>query len=382
MSLDIRILSSLDMIYAAAADQDLWPDVLRNLLTITESQAASFCVLQGNDQPRLPVFHYLNVEPRDPDRSAFMREYLEGGMVEHDPTVQHIVANPQQRLIRDSSFISDMEKDRHIYYDWHHRFSDTRHRLAGMISAGPQTQSGITLHRTRQVGDFSEAQVECFRFLLPHIERAVKISFKLGTLCGFRETSLEFLDASSNAIIFLDRDARVLFANHAARALAAADDGLLMSHSGLSLQNSIDDRRLQQLIGGALLPNSRSSSGATRALRRSGKRPLAILVSTFSSNDKFVATIKPAVCIVISDPERQALVPASVLKSLFGLTRSESRLAERLASGEALPSIAASLGITYGTARTQLATIFRKTGTKRQGELVKVLLRDVPQPSI
>ena len=82
-------------------------------------------------------FSVLNFEP------SFIDEYLQGMML-HDPTVQHIVAHPHQRLVHDSQLISEQEKDRHLYYDWHHRFSDTRHRLAGMASLGENLTSGIT----------------------------------------------------------------------------------------------------------------------------------------------------------------------------------------------------------------------------------------------
>jgi DNA-binding CsgD family transcriptional regulator len=53
-------------------------------------------------------------------------------------------------------------------------------------------------------------------------------------------------------------------------------------------------------------------------------------------------------------------------------------LAARLARGDALAAAAAELGVSYATARTQLAVIFRKTDTNRQGELIRLLLINVP----
>ena len=91
-----------------------------------------------------------------------------------------------------------------------------------------------------------------------------------------------------------------------------------------------------------------------------------------------MAASRPATCVVITDPENPPMVDEDRLRSLFALTRAEARLAARLARGEALNEAAAGLNITYGTARTQLAVIFRKTGTNRQGELVRLLLADVP----
>jgi DNA-binding CsgD family transcriptional regulator len=62
----------------------------------------------------------------------------------------------------------------------------------------------------------------------------------------------------------------------------------------------------------------------------------------------------------------------------FDLTPAEARLAFHLAAGETLRSAAVKLSISYETARTCLKTIFNKTGTCRQAELVMVILTALP----
>lgn len=379
MSIDQALLAMLDSIYAAASDHTLWESVIRKLMDTVESQAASFCVIDASDQPKMPIFSYINVESRSLDRVRFLREYLEEGVAEQDPTVQYIIAHPGQKLVRDSAFISEAEKDRHFYYDWHGKFSDTRHRMAGMVNPAPQIQSGVTLHRTRQMGDFQDSQIERFNFLLPHIERAVRLGFQLGTLGAFQRATVELLDSSGRAVIFLDREGRVLFANRAASAIATAADGIVLSQAGLSLQRPSDNRRFQQLLCEALtIPDRVQSSGAMLVARPSGKRAFSMLISPLSGNSELMAGAKPAVCVSITDPECHDLLPVSLLKNLFGLTPAEAKLAARLARGEALAAAAAELDISYATARTQLAVIFRKTDTSRQGELVRLLLINMP----
>jgi DNA-binding CsgD family transcriptional regulator len=66
------------------------------------------------------------------------------------------------------------------------------------------------------------------------------------------------------------------------------------------------------------------------------------------------------------------------LRSHFGLTPAEARLALHLVAGETLRSAAAKLNITYETARTSLKKIFKKTETCRQAELVLAILTALP----
>jgi DNA-binding CsgD family transcriptional regulator len=382
MSIDQSMLSALDGIYAAATDEARWPEVIQTLLELTGSQAASFCVLDGSNK-RMPIFSYINNERRDVETARFISEYLEGGMAQYDPTVQYIVTHPCQTLFLDSSFISDGDKDRLAYYDWQRGFSDQRYRMAGMIGAGPNVQSGITLHRTRQAGDFTSSDIERFKFLIPHLERAVRIGFQLGTLTELHSISLTMLEASTRAIVLLDCKGRVTFANSAAVSIAAMKDGVVFSRAGLFLENESDNRRLQELIASALVIPERQldkASGAMRAWRRSGRRAFSILVSSLSPTNTLATTDRSAVCIVILDPERRNPVPEDLLRDLFGLTRSEARLAARLAQGETLQAAAAELHLNYSTVRTQLIAIFRKTNTNRQGELVQLLLGSIPSP--
>lgn len=58
------------------------------------------------------------------------------------------------------------------------------------------------------------------------------------------------------------------------------------------------------------------------------------------------------------------------LQRLFGLTPAEAEMTARLANGESLEAIAEARSVCVDTVRTQLRTVFKKTGTHRQGELV------------
>jgi DNA-binding CsgD family transcriptional regulator len=64
-----------------------------------------------------------------------------------------------------------------------------------------------------------------------------------------------------------------------------------------------------------------------------------------------------------------------VLNAVFGLSAAEARIAQLLAQGESIESAARLLEIKPTTARSQLAAVFEKTGTRRQAKLVALLSR-------
>ncbi|HEV2983785.1 MAG TPA: hypothetical protein VGX46_05325 [Vicinamibacterales bacterium] len=366
MSVDEHVLAVIQALYDAAMDETRWPKALKELTGLTGSQAATFWVLDGSEQPRLPTLIAFNFDPR------FMEEYLYG-MVPLDPTVRYLVDHPNQSIVHDGLVISEREKDRHPYYDWHGRHSDTRFRLVGQVCPAPAVQAGVALHRTRQVGRYESRDIEQFAAVHRHLEQALTIGFRLGSLGTMQRCTTELLDRNPAAVLLLDERKRIVYANRNADALRSDNDGIKLSVDGLSLVRKQDNDRLQRLIA-CVLSVSGSSGGAMQAIRASGKRPYVILVSPVARRYPALSTLRPAVCIVITDPRRQRPLSSDRLQAAFGLTEAEARLAAQLAAGEDLRAAADKLGITYGTARTRLADIFQRTETRRQTELIKLLL--------
>jgi pimeloyl-ACP methyl ester carboxylesterase len=81
-------------------------------------------------------------------------------------------------------------------------------------------------------------------------------------------------------------------------------------------------------------------------------------------------------------PEMDAT--AHALREMYNLTRTETQLAALLTTGRDLLSAARLMSVSINTARTHLAHPFAKTGTRRQSELVRLLLlapRGSPVPT-
>ena len=374
MSVDERILAVIQVLYDAALDETLWPEALQELVSVTRSQGASFWTLESSEQPRLPIFTTFNFDDR------FINVYLKS-MVPLDPTVQYLVHHPDEPIVHDGLVISERDKDFHPYYDWQRRQSDIHFRMVGQTRPTPTVQAGVALHRTRKMGRYEPEDLERFALVHGHLQRALAIGIRLGSLGATERCTSALLDRHPAAILLLDEHKCIVYANRRAEAFRTAADGIQLSRRGLVLARKQDNDKLQTLIAGVLsgaaLPGV---GGVMRAPRRSGKRAYGILVAPIAGRYPGLTAFRPAVCIIITDPETRTSLPSDRLRGAFGLTEAEAMLAALLATGEELRSAAAKLGITYGTARARLAEIFQKTDTRRQSELVSVLLTTLAMP--
>ncbi|WP_238273027.1 helix-turn-helix transcriptional regulator [Methylobacterium cerastii] len=83
----------------------------------------------------------------------------------------------------------------------------------------------------------------------------------------------------------------------------------------------------------------------------------------------------PHTILILIDLDDTPQVSPATLERIFGLTRTEAKLAVLLASGASTSEAAGLQGVSVATARSQLAAIFVKTRTTRQAELVRLLVR-------
>lgn len=68
---------------------------------------------------------------------------------------------------------------------------------------------------------------------------------------------------------------------------------------------------------------------------------------------------------------------ADFFEDRFHLTHAEARLVVHLVQGTSLKSSAEALGVKYETARTYLKSVFQKTGTHRQPQLVLAVVHAI-----
>lgn len=230
---------------------------------------------------------------------------------------------------------------------------------------------GIELVALRRSGAprFAE-ELGLLRALAPHLLRASEIERERARFQDMIRCMEVTASQSTSAALVIDGDLRVLARN------AAADRAL---KSGLGMTLEFDrlvprHEMLARVIGRALACPAREAIVERAPAGRSDAVLHFVLAQPIDRAGPSVTPANQRILIVASADDAASAVDPDVMTALFGLTRAELRLAERIVAGRQLASIAEELGISLETARTYLKLIFRKTGTARQAELVRLLL--------
>jgi DNA-binding CsgD family transcriptional regulator len=214
------------------------------------------------------------------------------------------------------------------------------------------------------------------RGTLPHLRRAVEIYLKLEAYEARKSADETVWDSLATGVILLDAAGKMLWSNRSAGALLSTSEGLTARNGSLAAVRPADNAALQSLIREAIATTCGRILGAGGALsvsRGAMRRPLSLLVAPLHTRPSFVR--RPAAVVFVTDPECEPATSTELLRRLYGFTNREAALADLLMRGVDLRDAAERLGVSLHTARTFLRYVLRKTATRRQSELVGLLLR-------
>jgi DNA-binding CsgD family transcriptional regulator len=210
--------------------------------------------------------------------------------------------------------------------------------------------------------------------LVPHLQQALRTHEQL------TDTNRDPVDISSvasdvigHAVIVVASGGVVVQINSAARQVTLAADGLKLQGETIQASSASTNTELRDCVSKALVRQSGKASVGSYLIcgRPSGKRPYAIRVVPLDAGDDPCLALA---AIIVIDPEREIKPPKELLQKLFNLTDAESEVALRMLNGDGLKTIANSSPVSITTVKTHLQRIFRKTGTHRQAELVRLLI--------
>lgn len=234
----------------------------------------------------------------------------------------------------------------------------------------------LTLSRPRLSRDFEARDAERIRSLLPHLQRALSLRPPvLEMRMGLPEAS-EILERLPVGVILVNRGNKVVRVNQNAQAILERGEGLVLKQDGICAQIPAECNSLRILISQASQKRfSRDyPHGARLSLSRPGaKRLLHLTVTAVAGFKDVPGETRPGAAILI-DPDYEMESSGQDLVRKYGLTLTEARLALLIAHGLSPKEIAGEMDITIATVRTHLRNIYAKTRTRRQTELIRMIL--------
>lgn len=235
-------------------------------------------------------------------------------------------------------------------------------------------------------GPLSEQAIAFLERLLPHLRRACRISLQNFVYSTQALVGHMLVNKLRQPVLLMGMQGEVMHANEAAQELlrstrlVAVEGGQLRLPSR-SLQELLREcAALEQAIksGAAGAGAEDAPAGRFRSLRVGDGREAESLYAFYTvlSPQGAMGTfgLRPVVMLLFYHPHSAPAIDASLLYAVFGLTPAECRIATLLAEGLSLKKIAQVQGTQHDTVRKQLRSIYQKTSTNRQPELIRLLL--------
>lgn len=286
------------------------------------------------------------------------------------------------RAALSAEVLQDIELQDSAYYSqFLSRYGNLFHGVGGAFPIADEAHAHIWLMRPRgRVFDENERrQMDLF---FAHARAALRQRRWLVRMERERDAALAWLDCSSDATFVLDANGGLVIANLVAERLLRSGD-LLSQRAGRLRPSRPQDHDWLGALLSELVIESRAHGGeAMRCLavpRRAGQPTLHAVLTTLPTTQGRVGEGHPHVALVLRDL-RQALpqFDQGQLHDLFGFTPAESKVANALLGGQCVEDVASAAGVRRDTIRAHVKRMLAKTGTRRQSDLQKLLVKALP----
>ena len=362
------LLQLIDEVYKAAFGERSWEDLAPEIARVFNSTSTSLQVQrQVASSANLSMTDKVGSRIDDYGRHYWRRDTRVDRAV---ATVSLLQGAGSEDLVAEREF-----EETEFYQDWC-RHLDVSYVVGSVFSTECGELGVLGIHHPRSAGTCTSEDKQAVAQFLPHLQRALRLRELLGSAALIAEASREMLGRFQTAAVVVTGDGRVLHANPDAAQLLAEGSAIRWRNGRISSSRETDAAQLLTLIRAATCPPATTAAPHDGAMlvRRPNGTAVSVLVAPFKLA---IPGLAPAGAIVFARDSAKAVGLRRTLKSLFGLTPTEARIAEALAHGRSLEEIAGCRRSNLQTVRKQVKAIFVKTGTHRQAECVALILRSV-----
>ena len=313
-----------------------------------------------------------------PEPGTVGEEY-ENEWADRDPMKAALLrAEPRKFYVRDHLIpLEEQERDP-FYSQWcaGHRFDEV---CIARIPIGGALHCNWGFIRSSDQPRFSALELAFLDTLLPHLETALLLHQRLDRMELFADIAREWFRHSGNGVVGLSRSGSILFADTVGREFLGDSRAFVVSGRSLRLRDESAHEALAALVAKCLSvadSTSMLAGGTVRVPVAGSEHSLLVGVMPFRgvSGPSTLSSGGARAVLTLFDATRPTPDTREELRTLYGLSAAEADVCWRVANGDTVARIAKEAGRSRETVRSQLKRVFAKTGTKRQPELVRVVL--------
>jgi DNA-binding CsgD family transcriptional regulator/PAS domain-containing protein len=358
-------------IHAAVLAEDGWSRIAKDLCQAVGAHSGSF-VRPSHNADAKPWTRFVEIDPNA------VKDYADHWG--HHDVWYHGALRAERISVglvsRGDQLIERREFERSAFYNEYLKALNIDRMMNVCVISGESSAghgpAALSLYRGVGKEPFSDEQAELLCHLAPHLTVATHNYWAARSLeltCAARDRAL---NAVNSAVFVLDSSGRPVYANQPGEELIRQERWVRLERGLLSPTNTlVDGARITAALHRACLGvgcKIMVTDGTTTAQAYLCAAPLPATEHLFSepSDPWALVWITP-----ITPPEDTS----QDMALLFRLTPAEKRLLRRLIAGDELGEAAAGLRLSIHTARTQLKSIFRKTGRRTQSQLLLLAAR-------
>lgn len=348
--------------YEAALEPSRWQDGLSRFAQLARARSA---VSVFGDPSRRDVTIIESAgQPADAIQAYNSRFFAS------DPLVEMAARTPAGVWMNDWRDNPDEGYARGEYYNEFMRRFDNHAVMANILVQQGPLISSISVQRA--VGQpIFDHEDECrLAPVLPHVQRAARLHFTVRNAGLQGQLAAAALDSLAVPLFIVDAQARALLMNRSAEHLARRHPILGVRQGRLAAANAPAlDHAIAQATG-----HGRTRASGVLLPAPQPRDTLHLVVTPLAPTATMAAAWQRPLALVMAVGRGQpAPHLGQLMRSLFGLTTAETRVAWLVADGLTPAEVAERLQIGLTTVRTQLKSVYSKTGARRQAELSRLV---------
>ena len=301
--------------------------------------------------------------------AAYLKEVTTVDVWFHELLRRHPTL-PTGLTYRSAALVQDSAVRRTRFHSDYLVPSDIGSNIGLLIGAGETVETPVTsLSMYTPIGKppFGASAENELKLFAPHFTQAMRMRQRLGSQAhGF---GLHAIEACATAVVMVSANRRVLAANQAAEALFRRRPGC-QQLGRLTASTPAAVAALERaLVTCASLRLEQPAPMVVRLLGQAGSGVVARLAPLPTSAPRG----QRGALAFISEEGSPQIDLVRLATVAYGLTAAETYLVRALIAGKTPEDVSEERSVSLATVKTQLRSVFTKTGTRRQSDLLRVL---------